>query len=124
MKKLALLFACVITLSGCASIVSHQEAQLQAAGFRMVPADTPERQAQLTSLPARQFVRGLNGPFITFTYADPLVCNCLYVGSGEAYATYHRILARYSRSAGVGGAGLNANPNGAGGAAINTGGYR
>ena len=122
MRNLALIFPCAILLAGCASIVSRQEAQLDAAGFRMVPADTPERQAQMTGLPARQFVRGANGDFITYTYADPLVCNCLYVGSDAAYAAYHRMLAQSSASAGVGGAGLNTGPRP--GAGINTGGIR
>ena len=112
MKKLALLFACAIIISGCATIVSHQEAQLDQAGFRMVPADTPERQAMLTKLPSRQFVRDLNGPFVTYTYADPLVCDCLYVGSDFAYRTYKGILRAHSSSAGQGGAGDNPNPNG------------
>ena len=122
MKKLALSILCAAVLSGCASIVSHQEAQLDEAGFRMVSADTPERQAQIKSLPARQFVRGMNGDFVTYTYADPEVCNCLYVGSDDAYRTYHGILRAKSMNAMRGGAGDNPNPNGGGGSAINTGG--
>ena len=87
----ALLLACAIALSGCATIVSHQEDELAAAGFTAQPADTPERQAMLTSLPSQQFVRGLHGPWITYTYADPLVCHCLYVGSADAYSHYRRL---------------------------------
>jgi hypothetical protein len=91
MKKLALLFVCALALSGCATIVADQEVQLDAAGFRAVPADTPELQAMLTALPARQFVRGVSGDLIIYTYADPLVCDCLYVGSDGAYLNYrHR----------------------------------
>lgn len=123
MTKLALLFSCAAVLSGCASIVSRQEAQLDAAGFKAVQPDTPERQAQMTSLPSRQFVRGMNGDFVTYTYADPLVCDCLYVGTDAAYANYRRSLARNSRNAGAGGAGPNRNPP-PGSGAINTGGIR
>ena len=36
---------------GC-STTQNRENMLSAAGFRMVPANTPERQAHLTSLPA------------------------------------------------------------------------
>jgi hypothetical protein len=111
MKRLALLFTGAIILSGCSSLVARQEAQLDAAGFKAIPADTPERQALLTGLPARQFVQGRDGDFITYTYADPLVCGCLYVGPESAYAAYRGLLARNSSSAGIGGAGLNSRPN-------------
>jgi hypothetical protein len=101
MKNFALLFIGAIALSGCATIVSDQEGELAAAGFRAQPADTPERQAMLTNLPSQQFVRGANGDFITYTYADPLVCHCLYVGSDGAYAAYRR-LARERTSTAIG----------------------
>ena len=111
MKNPALLFVCTIALSGCSTIVSHQEDELAAAGFRAQPADTPERQAMLTSLPSQQFVRGLTGDFITYTYADPLVCHCLYVGSDSAYSNYRRLArALASRGAGQGGAPANERP--------------
>ena len=104
----ALLFVCAIALSGCATIVSHQEDQLAAAGFTAQLADTPERQAMLSSLPSQQFVRGLHGPWITYTYADPLVCHCLYVGSGEAYSNYKRLVRAFAhRNVNSGGSGYN-----------------
>jgi len=87
MKRLVLLFACV-ALSGCTSLVERQEAQLDASGFKAFPADTPERKALLASLPSRQFVKGTYRDYVTYTYADPLVCNCLYVGSQQAYGAY------------------------------------
>jgi hypothetical protein len=112
MRKLALLFACAIALPGCAQIVSLQEGELAAAGFRAQPADTPERQALLADLPSQQFVRGANGDLITYTYADPLVCHCLYVGTDGAYASYRRLAReRTSRGIGQGSAPImNANP--------------
>lgn len=99
MEKLALSILCTIALSGCADLVTHQEQMLDNAGFRALPADTPERKAMLTNLPSRQFVRGLNGPFVTYTYADPLICNCLYVGSQFAYAVYRRLARAHSSTA-------------------------
>lgn len=111
MKKLALLFAGAIALSGCETIISHQEGELAAAGFKAQPADTPDRQAMLADLPSQQFVRGVNGDFITYTYADPLVCHCLYVGTDRAYANYRRLtMERTSRGAGQGGAPANLRP--------------
>lgn len=99
MKKLALLFIGALVLPGCSSLVARQEAQLDAAGFKSFPADTPERRALLTSLPSRQFVQGMDGDFITYTYADPLVCNCIYVGTRRAYGNYVSLLAGHSKSA-------------------------
>ena len=86
MKKLALLLVCAAALSGCQTVlVSHQEDLLADAGFKATPADTPERQALLTGLPARQIMARAYG---TYVYADPLVCDCLYIGSDEAYSKY------------------------------------
>jgi hypothetical protein len=90
-KRTVLPLLCALALSGCAQIVSDQEAGLAAAGFRPQPADTPERQAMLAQLPAHQFVRNRDRYAITYTYADPSVCHCLYVGTDLAYANYrHR----------------------------------
>ncbi len=112
MKMLASLLICAIALSGCATIVADQENLLGTAGFKAQPADTPERQAMLTRLPARQFVRGVDGDLITYTYADPLVCDCFYVGTGQAYLNYrHLAFARTSGNIGQGSApAMNARP--------------
>ena len=61
---------------------------LIASGFKMVPANTPERQAALRQLPAQQFVRRLRGDKVVFLYADPANCNCLYAGNVTAYAAF------------------------------------
>jgi len=65
-----------------------QENQLAAAGFLMKPANTPERQAMLGRLPAHQFLLRQNGGTTHYVYADPLVCDCLYVGTQRAYDQY------------------------------------
>jgi hypothetical protein len=101
MKKLALL--CAILLSGCAQIVAHQEELLADAGFRSLPADTPERQAMLASLPAYNLVRGMDGSLVNYTFADPGHCNCLYVGTALDYANYRRRMGDPSRGAFAGG---------------------
>src|SRR5262249_22136759 len=61
---------------------------LTAAGFKVVPADTPERQASLRQLPPQKFVRKLRGDKVVFIYADPANCNCAYVGNVTAYGAY------------------------------------
>jgi hypothetical protein len=50
--RAALLAALLLVAVGCASHpVPETEQMLAAAGCRMEPADTPERQAELASLP-------------------------------------------------------------------------
>jgi hypothetical protein len=68
--------------------VTEREDNLAAAGFIIKPANTPERQAMLTRLPANHFVMRQNGDTIHYVYADPLVCGCLYVGTQQAYNQY------------------------------------
>ena len=85
--------ACVVllALSACQTPqqqVTDKEDNLSAAGFQVRPANTPERQAMLHRLPAHRFVQRTRGDVVSYVYADPLVCNCLYVGSQDAYGRY------------------------------------
>ena len=64
------------------------EDKLAAAGFIMKPANTPARQALLSRLPAHQFVLRQKGDTLHYVYADPLVCDCLYIGTQQAYNQY------------------------------------
>jgi hypothetical protein len=84
------LFA-VSSFSACETqqqMITQHEDKLAAAGFVIKPANTPERQAMLTRLPAHRFVIRQNGDTIHYVYADPLVCGCLYVGTQQAYNEY------------------------------------
>ena len=92
MQKLLLLIACAVALSGCSYFVTRQERSLSRSGFEALPADTPEREARLTALPPNEFVRGIQGTRVTYTYADPLVCHCLYVGSEQDYKKFRQIV--------------------------------
>jgi hypothetical protein len=73
---LAALGLCV-AVAACAPAVQHKEDMLAAAGFTLVPANTTERQAALADLPPHNFV-----------YADPTICDCLYIGDQAAYDRY------------------------------------
>jgi hypothetical protein len=64
------------------------EDRLAAAGFIMKPANTPDRQLMLDRLPPHQFLIRPDGNTINYVYSDPLVCDCLYVGTQQAYDTY------------------------------------
>ena len=39
----------------------------------------------LQRLPPNKFVQRVHGDVVHYVYADPLVCNCLYVGTQDAY---------------------------------------
>lgn len=68
------------------------EDNLAAAGFVVKPANTPERTAMLMRLPANKFVQRVNGDTVTYVYADPKACGCLYVGDQAAYGQYQKAL--------------------------------
>jgi hypothetical protein len=82
-------------LTGCLSAsqqVQQKEDQLVAAGFILRPANTPERQDMLKRLPPHKFVKKVHGDVVHYVYADPLVCDCLYVGTQEAYSKYQNYM--------------------------------
>jgi hypothetical protein len=92
-RRAALTWALIAAsvLDACATAppdFGAQEDRLAAAGFIMKPADTPARQVMLGRLPPHQFLIRSNGDAINYVYADPLVCDCLYVGTQQAYDTY------------------------------------
>jgi hypothetical protein len=42
----------------------------------------------LTALPPHKFVRQVRNNIVIYTYADPTICDCLYVGNQAAYDRY------------------------------------
>ncbi len=89
-------------LFGCGSLepqppTPEQKAEqlgqmLSAAGFRMLPADTPERQQKLDLLLALkvQYSVGKTGD-LHYWMADPYSCKCMYVGTEEDYQKYENL---------------------------------
>ncbi|HEY9159388.1 hypothetical protein [Candidatus Binatus sp.] len=68
------------------------EPMLSAAGFRMLLADTPERQKHLESLAPLQvdYYVGKTGD-LHYYMADPYHCKCMYIGSEEDYQQYEKL---------------------------------
>ena len=64
------------------------EGMLTNAGFRQIPADTPQRKAQLLALPPYTLVHRPLGDEERWVYADAAECTCLYVGNSEAYRRF------------------------------------
>jgi hypothetical protein len=58
------------------------------AGFAVKYATTPEKSRILRSLPPDKLVKRMKDGRTYYVYADAERCNCAYVGTPEAYATY------------------------------------
>lgn len=78
---------------GCATTKSRED-MLSAAGFKMVPADTPQRQAHLKSLPADKITPVQREGITYYTFPDPKN-NVLYVGQEQQYQRYRQL--RYEK---------------------------
>src|SRR3989442_15430260 len=87
--------AVAMILTGCATIRSSgarsTEQLLAAAGFVMRPADTAERQQRLAALPPYRLENRTKDGKVVYTYADPDVCKCLYVGGAQEDSGYQRL---------------------------------
>jgi hypothetical protein len=96
MKLLAAIFTIVsLMLSGCAESSQHRaqrlEPMLSAAGFHMLPADTPQREQELAShTPLKMRYHFSNGK-PRYWFADPYVCNCVYVGNEAEFQKYQQL---------------------------------
>ncbi|MCI0546267.1 MAG: hypothetical protein L0027_03180 [Candidatus Rokubacteria bacterium] len=88
LRALALAVGTAAVLGGCGVAALNTESLLDRAGFRKLPADTPEKTGHLDTLPARTFVRRSQGGKSYYVYTDPSYCKCLYVGTPEQYARY------------------------------------
>jgi len=69
----------------------RMEPMLAAAGFHVLPADTPDRKAQLQSLTPLKIRFYPHNDKMHYFYADPYYCNCIYSGNEKAYDAYQRI---------------------------------
>jgi len=80
---------------GCAAIRTSEAEQvdslLAAAGFKMLPADTPEREEMLNSLPPLKLQYRVKDGNPLYFYADPYNCKCVYTGDQEAYDRYAKL---------------------------------
>jgi hypothetical protein len=83
-----------LSLVGCAGLQSTDPRPaghaLTTAGFQTRPADTPEKLAQLRSLPPDTLMRRTHGGTTRYVYADPTSCKCLYVGGDAQYERLRR----------------------------------
>ena len=89
----ALALACPIAAPAAVSsrAIASTEQMLAAAGFQAVPANTPERQAEMAYLQAGRLTAQPRGQGFTYVFADPRGCNCLYMGDAADYQEYQRL---------------------------------
>jgi hypothetical protein len=87
--------AALLTLSACATIrrdeAARTEQLLAAAGFQMQSADSPERIRDLDVMPPLRIVARNHDDKVTYTFADPYKCRCVYVGGRREYTAYRRL---------------------------------
>jgi hypothetical protein len=67
------------------------ETQLRTAGFRLIPADTPDRIESMRSLPALALLRAERDGVPAYVYADPVSCRCLWIGDPASYEHLRRL---------------------------------
>src|SRR2546422_365003 len=85
-----------LTVAGCAAIPRGEkravEEKLTAAGVQMEGGDKPGKGAGLRACSTRKMTVQRRGAASYYIYADPDVCNCLYVGTEPQYQEYQRLL--------------------------------
>ena len=81
----------VLMAGGCATVGGTKNFLTQ-AGFRQVPADTPQKLAHLQTLPEHRLIARTNLGHPYYVYADAGGCRCLYIGSPQQYQAYRRLV--------------------------------
>jgi hypothetical protein len=94
-KVVMLALVAALQLAGCAAIqrseAKDKEQLLAAAGFQAKPADTPEKLANLRTMPPRKLLSQAKDGNFVYSYVDPDYCQCLYVGGPKEYSAYQRL---------------------------------
>jgi len=95
MKYLLPFTVAAALLTGCAAIEKAErkgtEQQLAAAGFKVLPANTPQRQAALAQLKPYTISRQIRGDKVFYVYPDP-DGNFAYIGDQAAYSAYQQLV--------------------------------
>lgn len=81
--------------------------KLEDAGFVMRKADSAEKLVHVKRLPPRKFVSRVKNGQTYYVYADPELCQCVFVGNAVAFEAYRDMRKRLPQPDKVPGAGLN-----------------
>ena len=100
--KRAVFLLSILAAAGCATVQAaatrSTQDMLAAAGFQAQPADTPQRIAELQSLPARRLLSRTQDGAVSYVFSDPAGCHCLYVGGEREYQEYQRLRLQKERA--------------------------
>ncbi|MDA2918777.1 hypothetical protein MYX76_04675 [Desulfobacterota bacterium AH_259_B03_O07] len=98
MRKTALITItglAVLTFLGCAAMRRSEAEQtdrlLAAAGFKILPADTPQKLEMIESLPPLKLQYRVKDGTPLYFFADPYDCKCIYTGDQAAYDRFQRL---------------------------------
>jgi hypothetical protein len=93
----ALSIAIAALLAGCSLQETPQqraeriEPMLAAAGFHMLPVDTPERLAEVQRLTPLKISYYIANGQPNYWFNDPVDCHCVYIGGEKNYQQYEQI---------------------------------
>jgi len=95
MKTLLPLALAAAILTGCAAIQQAEknstEQLLSAAGFKVLPADTPQKQAKLAELTPNKIARQIRGNNVYYLFPDDQN-QFVMVGDQAAYSKYQNLV--------------------------------
>jgi hypothetical protein len=98
MHRLVVAVVLPLALTGCGLFgpsPEKQAAQLEpmlgAAGFKSIPADTPEKLAALKKLTPLRLTYSIRGGKPHYWYADPYRCQCIWIGDEARYQKYETL---------------------------------
>jgi hypothetical protein len=95
MKTLLPLALVAAFLTGCAAIqraeTKSTEQLLSAAGFKVLPADTPQKQAKLAELTPNKIARQIRGNNVYYLFPDDQN-QFVMVGDQTAYSRYQNLV--------------------------------
>jgi len=89
-RTLFITFAALVAFAIGCSTTKSRENMLSAAGFKMIPADTPERVAHLNSLPPDKITTVQRNGTLYYVFPDAKK-NMLYVGQQPQYEEYQKL---------------------------------
>jgi hypothetical protein len=115
--SVAVTAAALVVVAGCGSIERQEtetkENLLSAAGFTMLAADTPAKQAQVQAMQQHTMLRKPQPDgSLQFVYADASDCRCLFVGNQQNYQQYQRLALRREQAIAMQEAALDADEAG------------
>lgn len=87
----AALSACALFQESPQQRAQRIEPMLSAAGFNMLPADNEQKISAIQSLPPLKMRYYAKNGQLTYWFADPDYCHCVYTGNEAAYQRYQNL---------------------------------